>query len=108
MDRFRRRPLQRIAVLPAAGCSPLAVVNGLPPQDGYRIEDAAAAVAWALRHAGEAGIPSHRVFVMGHSAGAYNAAMVALAPQYLAAHGADAGNFVRERVAGTAQGARRA
>ncbi|HSO05886.1 MAG TPA: alpha/beta hydrolase [Pelomicrobium sp.] len=53
------------------------------------VEDSAAAVAWALAHAGDAGVPSRRVFVMGHSAGAYNAAMVALAGKYLAAEGAD-------------------
>jgi acetyl esterase/lipase len=55
------------------------------------VEDCAAAVAWAQRHADAAGVAHGRVFVMGHSAGAYNAAMVALAPQYLAAQGGDAG-----------------
>lgn len=168
----RRRALQSLAALPAAGlaaCSPLAVVNGLAPDGGYRldagiaygsgerqrldlyvpepgrpaealvvffyggawrsghrqdyrfvgqaltalgfavaiadyrlypevafpafVEDAAAAVAWALAHAAQAGVASRRVFVMGHSAGAYNAAMVALAPGYLAAHGAKPGDL---------------
>ena len=51
------------------------------------VEDTAAAVAWAARHAGEIGGDPRRVVVMGHSAGAYNAAMVALEPQWLAAHG---------------------
>lgn len=167
----RRRALQSLAALPAAGlaaCSPLAVVNGLSPDGGYRldagiaygpgerqrldlytpeaggaaalvvffyggawrsgrredyrfvgqalaaqgfaaaiadyrlypevafpafVEDAAAAAAWALAHAPAAGVGSRRVFVMGHSAGAYNAAMVALAPAYLAAHGARASDL---------------
>lgn len=51
------------------------------------VEDTAAAVAWAVRHAGEIGGDPRRVVVMGHSAGAYNAAMVALEPRWLAAHG---------------------
>jgi acetyl esterase/lipase len=57
------------------------------------VEDSAAAVAWALTHTAEAGVASRRVFVMGHSAGAYNAAMVVLAPGYLAAHGAQASDL---------------
>lgn len=167
----RRRALQTLAAVPAASlaaCSPLAVVNGLSPQEGYRlqagiaygegerrrldlytpqaggaqalvvffyggswrsgrredyrfvgqaltalglavaiadyrlypevvfpafVEDSAAAVAWALRHAGDAGATPQRVFVMGHSAGAYNAAMVALAGRYLSAAGAEPGQL---------------
>lgn len=51
------------------------------------VEDTAAAVAWAVRHADEIGGDPRRVVVVGHSAGAYNAAMVALEPRWLAAHG---------------------
>lgn len=51
------------------------------------LEDAAAAVAWAKRHAAEYGGDPERVFVMGHSAGAHLAAMVALDPQFLAREG---------------------
>lgn len=47
------------------------------------LEDSAQAVAWALRHAAEFGGDPRRVVVMGHSAGAYNAAMVALDPRWL-------------------------
>ena len=51
------------------------------------IEDCAAAFAWASAHAGEFG-GGDRIFLMGHSAGAYNAAMLALDPSYLARAGA--------------------
>lgn len=47
------------------------------------LRDSAAAVAWALGHVeGLGGNPQH-VFVMGHSAGAYNAAMLALDARWL-------------------------
>ena len=61
------------------------------------LADNAAAVAWALAHAAELGADPARVFVLGHSAGAYNAAMLALDPRYLAAAGAS-----RDRLAGVA------
>lgn len=48
------------------------------------LEDVARAVDHALSHAAEWGADPHRVFVMGHSAGAYNAAMIALDPRWLA------------------------
>ena len=51
--------------------------------------DCAAAVRWALDHAVEYGGDPSRVFLMGHSAGAYNAAMLALDAQYLRAAGVD-------------------
>lgn len=54
------------------------------------IEDAAAAVAWAFRSIAEHGGCPRRIYVSGHSAGAYLAAMVGLDPRWLAAHGIDA------------------
>lgn len=51
------------------------------------LEDAAAALAWTVRHAAGHGGDPARIVVMGHSAGAYNAVMVALEPRWLAAHG---------------------
>ncbi|MEO6018351.1 MAG: alpha/beta hydrolase [Polaromonas sp.] len=51
------------------------------------VQDSARAVHWALDHAADYGADPARVFVMGHSAGAYNAAMVALDPRWLAAEG---------------------
>jgi acetyl esterase/lipase len=48
------------------------------------LEDSAQAVAWVRGHiARHGGDPGH-IFVMGHSAGAYNAAMLALDGRYLA------------------------
>ncbi len=54
------------------------------------IEDAAAAVAWAFRHAAEYGGDTGRIYVAGHSAGGYLAAMVGLDKQWLAKHSIDA------------------
>ncbi|KAA0893157.1 alpha/beta hydrolase [Pusillimonas sp. ANT_WB101] len=51
------------------------------------VEDAAQAVAWTLKHIDEYGGNAKKVFVAGYSAGAYNAAMVALDPRWLAKHG---------------------
>ena len=51
------------------------------------IEDAAAAVAWAVENMGGYGADTSRVFVCGMSAGAYLAMMVGMDPGYLAAHG---------------------
>ena len=51
------------------------------------LHDSALALAWGLDRAGDHGGNPQRVFVMGHSAGAYNAAMLALDPRWLAATG---------------------
>lgn len=59
------------------------------------VEDNAAAVKWAIDHAASLGADPRSVFIVGHSAGAYNAAMLALDPHYLA----DAGTS-RDRLAG--------
>ena len=48
------------------------------------VHDSALAVRWAFDHAGQYGGDPARLFVMGHSAGAYNAAMVALDARWLA------------------------
>ncbi len=50
------------------------------------VEDAAHAVAWARAHAAEYGGDPRQLFVIGHSAGAYLAALLALDPKYLAAY----------------------
>ncbi|RZJ11690.1 MAG: alpha/beta hydrolase [Rubrivivax sp.] len=47
------------------------------------LNDGATAVAWAFKNADRLGGDPRRVFVMGHSAGAYNAAMIALDPRWL-------------------------
>ena len=51
------------------------------------LEDSAAAVRWLLDHAGELGVRTDRLVLAGHSAGAYNAAMLALDRRWLAAAG---------------------
>ncbi len=51
------------------------------------VDDAARAVAWAARNAARYGGDPTRIFVMGHSAGAYNAVLTALDPAYLAQFG---------------------
>ncbi|MBN9203402.1 alpha/beta hydrolase [Methylibium petroleiphilum] len=59
----------------------------LYPQVSYPdfLRDCAAALAWTLGETRGLGGDAGRVFVMGHSAGAYNAAMLALDPRWLAA-----------------------
>jgi len=54
------------------------------------IEDAAAAVAWAFKNIGRYGGSTERIFVSGHSAGGYLAAMIGLDKKYLAKEGIDA------------------
>jgi acetyl esterase/lipase len=62
---------------------------------GYRLgagadkaaEDVAAATAWLLDNGARFGGDQKRLFLMGHSAGGHLAALVAIDPQYLAAHG---------------------
>ena len=51
------------------------------------VQDSALAVRWAFDHAQQYGASPSRIFVMGHSAGAYNAAMVALDERWLQAVG---------------------
>lgn len=51
------------------------------------LRDSALAVSYGLEHAKELGGDPKRVFVMGHSAGGYNAAMIALDPRWLHAAG---------------------
>ena len=59
------------------------------------LEDNARATAWAIANAPNLGADPGRVFLMGHSAGAYNTAMLALDPRWMAAAGTS-----RDRLAG--------
>jgi acetyl esterase/lipase len=58
----------------------------LYPQVHYQglLEDSARAVAWTRKNISQYGGDPQRLFVMGHSAGGYNAAMVALDAEWLA------------------------
>lgn len=53
------------------------------------LDDCARAVRWAFEHAAEYGGNTSNLYLMGHSAGAYNAAMLALNPEYLGNVGVD-------------------
>ncbi|WP_246263304.1 alpha/beta hydrolase [Caulobacter soli] len=53
------------------------------------LEDGALAVRWAVDHARRLGGDPGRIVLIGHSAGAYNAAMLALDERYLKAAGVD-------------------
>ncbi|GHD16351.1 alpha/beta hydrolase [Tianweitania populi] len=61
----------------------------LVPEHPYPdfVQDTASVVAWAHRNAARFGGDPERIFLVGHSAGAYNAAMVAFAPDFLQAAG---------------------
>jgi len=59
------------------------------------LSDCAQAVRWTIDHIGKYGGDARRLILMGHSAGAYNAAMLALNAQYLRDAGVDS-----ERIAG--------
>lgn len=57
------------------------------------IDDAAAAVAWAFQHAEQYGGNRRLIFVAGHSAGGYLAAMVTMDAHWLAGHGVAAADL---------------
>lgn len=75
--------------LAARGILTLVADYRLYPEVRYPafLQDSAAALAWALGHAQGLGGNPQRVFVMGHSAGGYNAAMLALDARWLAPTG---------------------
>lgn len=57
-------------------------------QHPAHVQDVAAAIAWLRRHGSEYGVDPETIVLMGHSAGAHLAALVATDPTYLAAHNA--------------------
>jgi acetyl esterase/lipase len=63
----------------------------LSPEVAYPgfVEDSAQAVRWTIDHAAEYGGDPSRVYLVGHSAGAYNAMMLALDERWLQAVGVD-------------------
>jgi acetyl esterase/lipase len=72
--------------LAANGILALVADYRLSPAVAYEgmLQDCALALQWTLRNAADHGGDPTRVMVMGHSAGAYNAAMLALDPRWLA------------------------
>ena len=59
------------------------------------LKDNARAVAFAKRHAAEWGADPDRLYLIGHSAGAYDVAMLALDTRWLALEGLDAKRDIR-------------
>lgn len=76
--------------LAARGILTVLVDYRLYPEVRYPdfLDDSARAVAWSLREVARLGGDAKRVFLVGHSAGAYNAAMLALDGRWLNAHSA--------------------
>lgn len=75
--------------LAARGIVVLVADYRLYPETTYPgfLDDCAKALGYGLEHAKALGGDPKRVFVMGHSAGGYNAAMLALDPRWLQAVG---------------------
>lgn len=74
------------------GIAVVAVNYRLLPKAGLIdcIDDAAAAVAWTFNEIGEYGGDSQKIFVAGHSAGGYLAAMIGLDKKWLNKYNIDA------------------
>ncbi len=66
--------------------APLYRLSPKTPFPGY-VEDAAAAVAWVHAHIGEHRGEAGKIFVAGHSAGGYLAAMLGMDVRFLKKHG---------------------
>lgn len=77
--------------LASAGIVTVVADYRLSPQVGWTaiLDDCARATRWSVEAAQRLGASPRRVHLMGHSAGAYNAAMLALDPRWLAAHGTE-------------------
>ena len=72
----------------AAGFLTVVVNYRLSPGVAHpaHVQDAAASFAWVKRHIAEYGGNPDRVFIIGHSAGAYLVALLSTDARYLAAH----------------------
>src|SRR5512138_2087764 len=80
---------RRFPALKNQGIALVAVSYRLAPevQTPVFLEDAAAAVAWVFRNVERYGGDPSKVFIAGHSAGAYLASMLTMDPKWLAEHG---------------------
>ena len=83
--------------LAATGCVAVVADYRLWPEVRFAgfMDDGARAVSWVQRNIGDFGGDPARIYLMGHSAGAHIAGMLALAPQWLDSAGGD-----RARLAG--------
>ncbi|HSV46149.1 MAG TPA: alpha/beta hydrolase [Ramlibacter sp.] len=74
--------------LAAAGAVALVADYRLSPAVRWQdiLADCALAAHWAFEHAADLGTDARRIHLMGHSAGAYNAAMLALDGRWLGRH----------------------
>ncbi len=72
----------------AAGYLTVVTSYRLSPEVSHpaHVQDAAAAFAWVKRNIRQHGGDPNRIMVIGHSAGAYLAALLVTDPRYLAAH----------------------
>jgi acetyl esterase/lipase len=72
----------------AAGYVTVVISYRLSPRVSHpaHVQDAAAALAWVKRNVKQHGGDPERVIVIGHSAGAYLAMLLATDPRYLGAH----------------------
>lgn len=75
--------------LASAGIVTVVADYRLSPQVRWAaiLEDCSDAVGWVFRNAERLGSSPRRIHLVGHSAGAYNAAMLALDARWLARHG---------------------
>ena len=73
------------------GCTAAVIDYRVYPQVKYPgfVEDSAKAFVWLHAHAKEYGGDPDRLFIAGHSAGAYNAVMLAMHPSFLKNAGGD-------------------
>jgi acetyl esterase/lipase len=87
------KALYRFVGLSLASCGFITVIPDyrVYPEIRYPafLRDNAEAVAFVKRHAADWGGDAHRLFLIGHSAGAYNAAMLALDRRWLGEVGLD-------------------
>lgn len=87
-----RRQYLPLAAGILTGGAAVAVINyrlsdaGRDPHPAH-VQDAAAAVAFLRKNAGQNGYDPERIFVCGHSAGAHISALLAFQPSYLSAVG---------------------
>jgi acetyl esterase/lipase len=88
-DKRNATGAQKVEHLTKAGYAFASINYRLVPSANVEQQaaDVSAAVAWLRCHAGQLGIDTSRIVLMGHSAGAHLVALVGTDPQYLAAAG---------------------